>query len=212
MPSPPQTHEAGLRLALLGRLPWNDVQLVTRLRAGDVSALDTLMERHASRAHRLAYAITRNHADAEEVVQDVFLNVFRKITTFEGRAALGSWIYRVTANVALTRRRKRRLPSAEHDALQHVKGSATPEDYLLSRERRTLVVRLLDGLPASYRAVVVLRDVEGLSTREAAKAVGASLASVKSRLHRGRAWLRQQLAGDQISLNIAPTEGGRRLG
>jgi len=65
----------------------DDVQLVTRLRAGDVSALDTLMERHASRAYRLAYAITRNHGDAEEVVQDVFLNVFRKITTFEGRAA-----------------------------------------------------------------------------------------------------------------------------
>jgi RNA polymerase sigma-70 factor (ECF subfamily) len=190
----------------------DDVKLVTRLQAGDVSALDTLMERHASRVYRLAYAITRNHADAEEVVQDVFLNVFRKIATFEGRAALGSWIYRVTANVALMRRRKRRLPRAEHDALQHVEGSATPEDYLLSRERRTLAARLLDGLPASYRAVVVLRDVEGLSTREAANAVGASLASVKCRLHRGRAWLRQQLAGDQISLDIAPTEGGRRLG
>ena len=190
----------------------DDVKLVTRLQAGDVSALDTLMERHASRVYRLAYAITRNHADAEEVVQDVFLNVFRKIATFEGRAALGSWIYRVTANVALMRRRKRRLPRAEHDALQHVEGSATPEDYLLSRERRTLAARLLDGLPASYRAVVVLRDVEGLSTREAANAVGASLASVKSRLHRGRAWLRQQLAGDQISLDIVPTEGGRRLG
>lgn len=190
----------------------DDVKLVTRLRAGDVSALDTLMERYASRAYRLAYAITRNHADAEEVVQDVFLNVFRKIATFEGRAALGSWIYRVTANVALTRRRKPRLPRAEHDALQHVEGSATPEDYLLSRERRTLAARLLDGLPASYRAVVVLRDVEGLSTREAANAVGASPASVKCRLHRGRAWLRQQLAGDQISLDIAPTEGGRRLG
>lgn len=150
----------------------DDVKLVTRLQAGDVSALDTLMERHASRVYRLAYAITRNHADAEEVVQDVFLNVFRKIATFEGRAALGSWIYRVTANVALMRRRKRRLPRAEHDALQHVEGSATPEDYLLSRERRTLAARLLDGLPASYRAVVVLRDVEGLSTREAANAVG----------------------------------------
>ena len=98
----------------------DDVKLVTRLQAGDVSALDTLMERHASRVYRLAYAITRNHADAEEVVQDVFLNVLRKIATFEGRAALGSWTYRVTANVALTRRRKRRLPRAEHDALQHV--------------------------------------------------------------------------------------------
>ena len=98
----------------------------------------------------------------------MFLNVFRKIATFEGRAAIGSWIYRVTANAALTRRRKRRPPRAEQEALHHVKGSSTPEDYLLSRERRTLALRLLDGLPASYRAVVVLRDVEGLSTREAA--------------------------------------------
>ncbi len=127
----------------------DDVKLVTRLQAGDVSALDTLMERHSSRAYRLAYAITRNHADAEEVVQDVFLNVFRRIATFEGRAAIGSWIYRVTANAALTRRRKRRPPRAEQEALHHVKGSSTPEDYLLSRERRTLALRLLDGLPAS---------------------------------------------------------------
>jgi RNA polymerase sigma-70 factor, ECF subfamily len=163
----------------------DDVKLVTRLQAGDVSALDTLMERYASRAYRLAYAITRNHA---------------------------GWIYRVTVNVALTRRRKRRLPRAEHEALQHVKGSSTPKDYLLSRERRTLALRLLDGLPASYRAVVVLRDVEGLSTREAANAVGASLSSVKCRLHRGRAWLRQELAGDRISLDVVPTAGARRLG
>src|SRR5258708_12524779 len=125
----------------------DDVKLVTRLQAGDVSALAPWMERHASRAYRLAYAITRNHADAEEVVQDVFLNVFRKIATFEGRAALGSWIYRVTANVALTRRRKRRLPRAEHEDRHHLSESPAPDDYLHSLRPPTLPPRPLNPPP-----------------------------------------------------------------
>jgi RNA polymerase sigma-70 factor (ECF subfamily) len=187
-----------------------DLALVERLRGGDTAALEALMERYASRVYRLAHGITRNEADAEEVVQDVFLAVFRKIHTFEGRAALGSWIYRVATNAALITRRGRRgdrevsfdpqLPTFLPDG--HRAGdrdflltdwSQTPETELLSQETRAILDRAIDALPAQYRAVLVLRDVEGLSNEEVAEAVGDSGAAVKSRLHRARMALREAL-------------------
>ncbi len=187
-----------------------DLSLVTRLRSGDTAALETLMERYASRVYRLAHGITRNEADAEEVVQDVFLTLFRKIHTFEDRAALGSWIYRVTANAALIKRRGRHperevpfdsgLPTFLPDG--HRAGdrdflladwSQTPENESLSQETRTILSRAIDALPDQYRTVLVLRDVEGLSNEEVAEVVGDSLAAVKSRLHRARMVLREEL-------------------
>jgi len=187
-----------------------DLQLVERVRTGDAAALETLMDRYASRIYRLAHGITRNEADAEEVVQDVFLTVFRKIHSFEGRAALGSWIYRVATNTALVKRRGKRaeievsldsqLPSFLSDG--HRAGdpafiladwSRTPETDLLSRETREILHRAIDALPDRYRTVLVLRDVEGLSNEEVAEVVGESLAAVKSRLHRARMVLREEL-------------------
>lgn len=187
-----------------------DLTLVERLRGGDAAALETLMERYASRVYRLAYGITRNEADAEEVVQDVFLTIFRKIHTFEGRDALGSWIYRVTTNAALFKRRGQRteckvsldsqLPAflpdghrAGDPAFGGADWSQTPEADLLSGETRAILHRAIDALPAQYRAVLVLRDVEGLSNEEVAEVVGDSVAAVKSRLHRARLVLREEL-------------------
>lgn len=187
-----------------------EVQLIERLRARDTSALETLMDRHAGRLYRLAYGITRNDADAEEVVQDAFLTLFRKIEGFEGRAALGSWLYRVTANAALIKRRGKRaelevsleeqLPTYLADG--HREGdrsflladwSETPEETLLSGEARKTLERALDLLPDHYRAVVVLREVEGLDNEEVAKILGESVPTVKSRLHRARMALREEL-------------------
>jgi RNA polymerase sigma-70 factor, ECF subfamily len=171
------------------RTSVNDMNLVTGLQGGDMSALETLMERHAARTYRLALAITRDHADAEEVIQDVFLNVFRKIATFEGRAAFGTWIYRITANLALRKRRTNRPSREEPDAPDRADPSPTPEELLLARETREIMGRLVDGLPASYRAVVVLRDFKGLSTGEAAHArpsVAAPAAGCIPGEHRSR--------------------------
>jgi RNA polymerase sigma-70 factor (ECF subfamily) len=190
--------------------PEADLALVERLRGGDQAALEVLMERYASRVYRLAHGITRNEADAEEVVQDVFLTIFRKAYTFEGRAALGSWIYRVTTNAALIKRRGRHperevpldshLPTFLSDG--HRAGnrdflladwSQMPDSELLSQETRTILTRAIDGLPDHYRAVLVLRDIEGLSSEETAEVVGESVAAVKSRLHRARMVLREEL-------------------
>jgi RNA polymerase sigma-70 factor (ECF subfamily) len=187
-----------------------DLDLIARLREGDTSALDELMARYSGQVFRLAYGVTRNAADAEEVVQDVFLRAFQKISGFEGRAALSTWLYRVTTNAALNRRRGKArqvevsldelLPAFKPDG--HRQGersfvladwSATPENELLSSEGRAMLAEALDALPASYRAVLVLRDVEGLSNEAVAEMLEESLGSVKSRLHRARMALREHL-------------------
>jgi RNA polymerase sigma-70 factor (ECF subfamily) len=187
-----------------------DVTLLARLRAGDANALEALMGQYAARVYRLAYGITRSAADTEEVVQDVFLTVCRKGETFEGRSTLGSWIYRITANTALNKRRgkwrevetslEEQLPKFKEDG--HREGdrayviadwSQSPEADLLSGETRAILTRAIDGLPDHYRAVLILRDVEALSNHEVAQIIGVSITSVKSRLHRARMALREQL-------------------
>ena len=198
-----------------------DLSLVERLQCGDTTALEELIDRHGQRIYRLAHQITRNEADAQEVVQDVFLTVSRKIHAFEGRAALGSWLYRVTTNAALLKRRGRRadrevslesqLPSfladghrAGDPAYLNADWSQTPEAELLSRETRKFLQRAIDGLPELYRAVLVLRDIEGLSNEEVADAVGDSVPAVKSRLHRARMALREEL-----TRHLGPRQGVR---
>src|SRR5262245_59803847 len=184
--------------------------LIDRLRGGDAVALEEVMEQFAPRVHRLAYGITRNQADAEEVVQDVFLRLFRKIDAFEGRSALGTWIYRIAVNTALIKRRGKRatlevlledhLPTFRDDghregdrAMRLADWSDTPEDELLSRETRETVRHMIAGLPDHYRVVLLLRDMEELSNEETAEILNDTVASVKSRLHRARMALREQL-------------------
>jgi RNA polymerase sigma-70 factor (ECF subfamily) len=188
----------------------SDSALFERLRVGDAEALEPLMERFANRVYRVANGICGSAADAEEVVQDVFLTVFRKAASFEGRAALGTWLYRIAVNTALNKRRGKRaeveepledlLPTYKEDG--HRQGdrsflladwSSLPDETLLSREGREVVRAAVDRLPQHYRAVLLLRDVEELSSEEAAEILGETVASVKSRLHRARMALRELL-------------------
>jgi RNA polymerase sigma-70 factor (ECF subfamily) len=187
-----------------------EVALIERLRAQDPSVVEVLMEQYSPRIYRVAFGITKSHGDAEEVVQDVFLTLFRKIDSFEGRSALGTWLYRVAANAALIKRRGKRaevevsledyLPTFKADghregdrALLLADWSATPEGELLSGEARQILEEGLALLPEHYRAILVLRDVEELSNEEVAEVLGESVASVKSRLHRARMALREVL-------------------
>jgi len=201
-----------------------DGALLARLRANDATALETLMERHAGRLYRVAFGITRNAADAEEVVQDVFVTLVRKLDTFEERSTLGTWLYRIAVNAALIKGRGKRatvevsledhLPTFREDG--HREGdraflladwSQSPEDALLASETRTALERALAALPDGYRAIVLLRDVEGLSSEEAAEVLGESVSSVKSRLHRARMALREQVT--RAFRPPARTEPGR---
>ena len=188
----------------------DELDLLKDAAGGDAEALEALMARYSSRVYRLAYGITRNTADAEEIVQDVFLQMVRKGASFEGRAAVASWLYRVTTNVALNKRRGKRhevetsldesLPTYEADG--HRSGprafliadwSARPDDELLSGETRRVLEDAIDRLPAHYRAVLILRDVEELSNEDVAALVGDSVPAVKTRLHRARMALREIL-------------------
>jgi RNA polymerase sigma-70 factor (ECF subfamily) len=182
------------------------------------------MERHAGRLFRVAFGITRNACDAEEVVQDAFVTLVRKLHTFEGRAAVGTWLYRVAINRALIKGRGKRegmevlledsLPRFLEDG--HREGDRTflladwtqnAEELLAAAETRAALERALDSLPAEYRAVVVLRDVEERSTEEAAALLRESVGAVKSRLHRARMALREQVTR---ALQPSGDSNGRR--
>ena len=188
-----------------------DLDLLASLQRGEAGALKTLADRHGQMIYRLAFGITRNQGDAEEVLQDVLLTLTRRSASFEGRSALGSWIYRIATNTALNKRRGRRvqletsledlLPTFEADG--HRAGDRTylladwsqnPEEELLAGERRQALEQAIDSLPDHYRVVLVLRDVEDLSNEEVAAVLEEPVSSVKSRLHRARMVLREQLA------------------
>lgn len=184
-----------------------EAELVERVKRGDEVAFGALLEGYQGKVYRLAMNITRNPHDAEEVTQDVFLAVYRKIGSFDGRAAFGTWLYRVATNAALMKLRGRRpephLPLEEEGALFTPDGhharpvadwSELPEEELLSAESRRVLAEAIEALPPAYKAVVVLRDIEGLSNQEAAETLGTTVLAVKSRLHRARLALRQRLA------------------
>ena len=184
-----------------------DTELLEALRRRDATAAEYLVSTFGDRAYRLAIGITGNQQDAEEAVQDAFWIVVRKIDTFRGDAALGSWIYRITANAAYQRRRSARgrcdeislddiLPMFHEDG-RHAEPildwSSEIDDPAVQSELRNALTSALEELPDHYRAVIVLHDVEGLSIAEVADCLNTSVPTAKSRVHRARLVLRKRL-------------------
>lgn len=183
---------------------------MARLRSRDEQALAELSSLYGARIFQLAFRYVKNREDAEEVVQDVLLKVFRKIDAFRGDSALSSWIYRITFNTAMSRLRHTRaarvaevpeLPlgtAASADGAQRAREPADwsnlADETMLRRQMRERLFEAVDGLPAIYRAPVILRDLEGLSTEEASSRLRVKDQTLKSRLHRGRLLLRDRLA------------------
>jgi RNA polymerase sigma-70 factor (ECF subfamily) len=184
-----------------------DASLLAALRRGDPSAAERLVGSFGDRAYRLALRITRNAADAEEVVQDAFCNVIRKVDTFRGDSAFRSWLYRVVSNAAYQKVRgtaRRRAELSLDEVLPAFRGSGEYAESIVdwssavddpSRriEVRVALTAAMADLPADYHTVVLWHDVEGLSTADIAAALGISVANVKSRLHRARLFLRKRL-------------------
>lgn len=173
---------------------------------GDKRALTQLVETHSGRIFNLANRIMRNPEDAEDVLQETFIIMINKIQTFSGRSSLYTWLYRVASNVALGKlRTKKRVDISisphdpEFDSLKGDQVYHWPdhlEEKINDEEFRTCLDKAMDHLPDHYRAVFVLRDLENISTREAAKILEISEANVKVRLMRARLALRDQLANE----------------
>jgi RNA polymerase sigma-70 factor, ECF subfamily len=168
--------------------------LVARARDGDVEAFETLVVRHADRVHAVVLRFGVGRTDAEEVVQDIFVRAWRALPRFEGRSKLSTWLYRIAFNEA-HRRLKRRGRSREVVALDEELADDGPSPHARAEtaELGRLLERALRELPERLRAPVVLRDIEGLTTEEAASVMGLREAAFKSRLHRGRVALRDAL-------------------
>src|SRR5262245_1297550 len=186
-----------------------DQKLLTALRQQESTAAEALIAAYGDRAYRLAVRITGNQHDAEETVQDAFLRVIRKIDTFRGDSAFGSWVYRIISNAAYEtiRRRPRAIISIsiDEEALllfdengRHVglisDWSSNLDDPAVQTELRAVLSSAIAELPARYRAVIVLHDVEGLSMAEVAEALQIVVPTAKTRAHRGRLLLRQRLS------------------
>jgi len=185
-----------------------DAGLVEQLRRQESGAAEALVAAYGDRAYRLAIRITGNEQDAEEVVQDALWTAARKIDTFKGESAFGSWLYRIAANAAYQKLRARQskrheVPWADlspsfDDQGRHVEPvgdwSARVEEPALQTELRAVLTSAINDLPGDYRTAFVLHDVEGLSNPEIAETLNISLAAVKSRVHRSRLFLRQRLS------------------
>ena len=181
--------------------------LVARLKAGDDSAFEQVVRAYSGRLLSVTRRILGSDEDARDAVQEAFLNAFRSLDRFEGTAKLSTWLHRIAVNAALMKLRTRKrkpeqsietmLPAFLEDG-HHEERFASwdePVDKALERaETRELVRQKIDELPDSYRTVLVLRDIEGLDTEEAAKMLGLSPNAAKIRLHRARQALRSLLA------------------
>ena len=166
------------------------------------------METFGDRVYRLALRITGSNEDAEEAAQDALWAAARKIHTFKGESAFGSWIYRIAANAAYQKLRARRAKAAEialdevlpalDEGGRHFEPmddwSNRVDERALQGELRQVLTEAIDALPPEYRTALVLHDVEGLSNPDIAETLGISLPAVKSRVHRSRLFVRKRLA------------------
>jgi RNA polymerase sigma-70 factor (ECF subfamily) len=184
----------------------SETDLLARMQAGDNGAFDLCVRTYYSRLFLVARRILKKEEDANDAVQDAFLSAFQAIGQFKGQSQLGTWLHSIVVNAALGRlRRLQRHPEKSIEALlphfgegEHqidppVPWRAPPEAPAQAQETRELVRRCIDELPETYRVVMLLRDIEGLTAEETARILGTGAAVVKTRLHRARQALRSLL-------------------
>ena len=181
-----------------------DSVLVSRVQKGELAAFEELVHRHQRRVYRTLLGITGNHEEAEDGAQNAFLKAYLHLGDFQGASRFSTWLLRIAINEGLERlRRRRNLESLDVEDSESEEGfrprqiqawEDNPEQLYAKTEMRQMVEQEIMKLPAIYRLVVMLRDVEELSTEEAAEALGLGIPAVKTRLLRGRLMLREALA------------------
>jgi RNA polymerase sigma factor (sigma-70 family) len=181
-----------------------DETLVSRAKSGDTDAFVELSKRHADRVFQVTYRVTRNRQDAEDAVQDAFLNAFAHMKNFEGRSSFSTWLTRIAINSALMILRKKRI--CDEIPIDGGDGRAgnfatweprspmdDPENHYVRRERHKILRKAIHQLPPVYREVIELRQANEPSLREIAQSLGITVTAVKSRLSRARSALRTSM-------------------
>ncbi len=186
----------------------NEAALIAGAVAGDAQALEHLVERYEPRVYRFAMRVCRNEEDAREILQTTFLNAIRSLASFRGDSQFGTWLFRIVVNSCAKVHGRRAAAAAREVALDAPVGdgdghpphrdlvdwSQDPEAGTLSAEVRQRLEAAIDRLPPGYKGVFLLRDIEGFSTAEAGQILNLSPEAVKTRLHRARLFLRDQLS------------------
>jgi RNA polymerase sigma-70 factor (ECF subfamily) len=174
-----------------------DEDVVVRVRAGDTHLFEVLIRRYNQRLFRAARAILQNDADAEDAIQQAYLNAYRHLDQFGGRARFSTWLTRIAVYEALSRRRRTRdkpIGSGDDEQIERAMSAAPdPERQTYAAELGALLESALATLPRGYRSVFMLREVDGLNTAETAQELGMSEGAVKTRLHRARDLLQRKL-------------------
>lgn len=182
----------------------DDNQLLTALRQRDPDAFAQLFELYSDKIYRLALGLLEDENEAEGIVQDTFMRLLERLHQFEGRSALGTWLYRVAYNLSIDQMRKRQpvLSLADDNDVANDLPMPTvltdwreaPETWLVSNELSVELDQAIASLPAKLKAVFILREIEGIATEECAQVLGISESAAKVRLHRARLLLRERLA------------------
>ncbi|MEE8128212.1 MAG: sigma-70 family RNA polymerase sigma factor [Nitrospinaceae bacterium] len=184
-----------------------DELLVRDMKAGQMEAFDKIFELYQRKIYALAFNMTRNQMDAQDVTQEVLLTIYRKIDTFQGKSAFSSWVYRITLNATYMKLRTKKkeqyvsldegLPNFNHAGFQNEKvsdWSKSTDSLLFSNETKGVIEKAVELLPEKEKVVFILRDVEGLSTEKVGDILDLTIPAVKSRLHRARLFLRKKLS------------------
>jgi RNA polymerase sigma-70 factor (ECF subfamily) len=184
--------------------PCADAVHVAAAQAGDVGAVDVLVRRHRERIFGVLYHVTGNREDAADLAQDTFILAFRSIRKFRGASQFYTWLYRIAVNLALRHLRRRRvrqffsferleLDGASEEFAEALATKLSANKSLLLKELRREISEALAGLSPRHRMVVVLAEIEGLSTEEIAEAMGCAAGTVRSRLHYAKGYLKSAL-------------------
>jgi RNA polymerase sigma-70 factor (ECF subfamily) len=183
--------------------------VIRRAQEGDPDAFSTLFHAHKSRIYSLCLRMTNNVTEAEDLAQDAFLQVFRKLSSFRGDSALSTWLYRIAVNTVLMHFRKKSpiqvsldepYTSRDNNARQVRRDYGIKDDRLVGCVTRVALTRAISELPAGYRRIFVLHEVEGYEHREIAALLGCSVGNSKSQLHKAKLRIRDLLANPQATL------------
>jgi len=179
---------------------WSDEEVVRHIRAGETALYEIIMRRYNQRLYRVARAILHSDVEAEDVMQDAYVRAYQHLDQYSGRAPFGAWLTKIAVNEALARLRSRgriqeleAMFNGQDDAPVLMSNIKSPEQQASSREMNQLLEEAILALPGSYRTVLMMRDVEEMTTADTAAALDLTEENVKVRLHRARALLRKEL-------------------